>query len=390
MNLFVMIDPNYRNTYWCRQTLHGILEETSRKKYSYTLLHEEKPETVDWDALFQEDRRLLIVIGTSVSWMPNLLKQLKKNKIQVILVSMQPPTGFAGVSAILMDHEGATRALIHYLLGLGRKRIALYGMNPNSSADKLKIDCYQSMMQDITNEQAPNTIFYNYASLSDCYNDFSEQFHPHSSFDAVICANDVVAISLIRHLEQAEIHVPDDLYLVSFGDTLMSRLFSTPLTTVSLKHNELGHQAVSAFAYLVKNPTVTSITVKVECKLVIRASTGQEHASDFSSDIATMNYVPQIDFYDDPEVQETLAIENFINQCDELDLQILEGLFASTTYSDLAERLYLAENALKYRIRRMISWLSVDNRTELSRLLSAYLSDASLHEARRIKEEIQA
>ncbi|MDW7657711.1 MAG: substrate-binding domain-containing protein [Bacillota bacterium] len=388
MNIYVMMDPDYKDTYWCRQTVNGILEETSKKKYGCILLQDEQPETIDWDQLFDNDKRLLIVVGTSVAWIPGVLSHLQKNKVQVILVSLQPPTGFTGVSTILMDHVDTTRSLLYYLSGLGKKRIALYGINPNSSADELKVDCFRSFLQESTGEDCTERIFYNYASLSDCYRQFAlKQKHQDLSFDAAICANDVVAISLIRHLEKDGHRVPEDLYLVSFGDTLMARLFSTPLTTVSLNHLELGHQAVSAFSYLMKNPTVISVSIKVECKLHIRASSGS-CPENFAYAVTTHGRsVPQIDFYDDDEVQEALSVENFINRCDELDLQILDGLFKHTKYSQLSEALYLADNALKYRIRRMVSWLHLRSRPELVALLSSYLSEASLQEAGVIKAE---
>jgi len=78
-------------------------------------------------------------------------------------------------------------------------------------------------------------------------------------------------------------------------------------------------------------------------------------------------------------------MESFIGRCDELDLQILAGLLRHQTYAALSEDLFLAENALKYRLRRMLGWLGLANRQILLEHLSAYLSAASLQEAVRIK-----
>ncbi|NLB45453.1 MAG: substrate-binding domain-containing protein, partial [Clostridiaceae bacterium] len=181
--------------------------------------------------------------------------------------------------------------------------------------------------------------------------------------------------------------VPRDLLLASFGGTLLGRLNRIPLTTASLDHNELGRQAFAACQYLEDNPSVLSVSVKVGCQLVIRASTGDltPQTGDGSFGQSETLTVAPIDFYDDPDVQDILAMESFIGRCDELDLQILEGLLRHQTYAALAEHLFLAENALKYRLRRMLDWLGLANRQMLLEHLSAYLSAASLQEAVRIK-----
>jgi DNA-binding LacI/PurR family transcriptional regulator len=392
MDLFIMIDPAYRDTYWCRQSISGIYEEAARKKHACTILGE-NPDDHDWDRLFGDSRRLLIVIGTSVSWIPRILQRLHRRGIQVILVSYQPPAGYSGVSAILMDHVDTTRALVHYLLSLGHKRIALYGINPDSSADELKAACFQNMMRDYQLDPDGGWLLYNYASLSDCYDRFVRGragISGPQACDAVICANDIVAVSLLRHLNQDGHRVPNELYIVSFGDTLLARLFSTPLTSASLNHAELGRQAVSAFTYLLKNPSVLSVNVKVACKMHIRKSTGHEQPAAFDAFSGTDRETPQVVFYNDDEVQETLAIESFIDRCDELDLQILEGLMTHTTYGELADRLYLAENALKYRIKRMLARLQQDNRQDLLAILSSYLSLQSIRDARALKLDPQS
>jgi len=385
MALVIMTDPDYTDTTWCRQTVSGLLAEAGRKRRPHRFVPGDPAAWPDWDAVFDGNRRILVVIGTSVAWVQELLSRLSRENIQVVLVSLQSPAGTCGISTVLMDHERATHALLTYLSGLGRQGIALCGINPNSSADRLKESAFLAFWPESDQKAVQKRIYYNYASISACCDRFCCQLQP--PCDAVICANDVVAIALIRQLEERGISVPRDLLLASFGGTLLGRLNRIPLTTASLDHNELGRQAFAACQYLEDNPSVLSVSVKVGCQLVIRASTGDltPQTGDGSFGQSETLTVAPIDFYDDPDVQDILAMESFIGRCDELDLQILAGLLRHQTYAALAEHLFLAENALKYRLRRMLDWLGLANRQMLLEHLSAYLSAASLQEAVRIK-----
>lgn len=385
MALVIMTDPDYADTTWCRQTVGGLLAEASRKRQPHRFVPGDPAAARDWDALFAGGRRILVVVGTSVVWIRELLARISRDKIQVVLVSLQAPAGTSGISTVLMDHERATRALLTYLAGLGRQRIALCGINPNSSADRLKENAFRAFWPESEQAAAQARIFYNNASVSACCDRFCRR-QP-LQCGAVICANDVVAIALIRQLEGAGIRVPQDLLLASFGGTLLGRLNRTPLTTASLDHAELGRQAFAACQYLDENPSVLSVSVKVGCQLIIRASTNNLPPPAESAGFvqAAPPAVTPIDFYDDPDVQDILAMENFIGRCDELDLQILEGLLRGQTYAVLAEHLFLAENALKYRLRRMLDWLGLAGRQTLLEYLSRYLSSDSLQEAIRIK-----
>ena len=73
MRIPVLTEPNFRSYLWAEQTLEGIAQEAARKKYSLVSLDAETYETCDYDAFFGRDRRMIIVIGTSVTWMPDAL-----------------------------------------------------------------------------------------------------------------------------------------------------------------------------------------------------------------------------------------------------------------------------------------------------------------------------
>jgi hypothetical protein len=246
----------------------------------------------------------------------------------------------------------------------------------------LKRECFLSILGGIGDADPTRHVFLNFASMDHCYAHFERN---KGRYDAVLCANDVVAVSMIRRLSRAGTRVPDDLYVASFGGTLLSRLFRPSLTTATLNHMELGRQAVSTFAYLMRNPDVTSSSVKVACRTHIRESTGSSRPTGGVDTGWHAHAAPRVVFYSDPEVNEILGIEAFLTRCDELDLRIIDGLKRSVPYERMAEDLSKSENTVKYRIKRMLSWLGRETREDLIALLGTYLAEDAIRDAMAIK-----
>jgi DNA-binding LacI/PurR family transcriptional regulator len=376
MKVFVLTEPTYLDTFWCIQTFKGINEEIGKKRYEISYLDGRSLATMDWELLYRGDRKLLIVIGTSVSWIPKTLETLAARGIQVILVGYQAPPSAVGVSSIVMDHAAATGELVEYLVSLNKGRIALFGINPNSSADMRKSESFVLLMRELGEAGSQRHVYFNYASLDRCYATFEKE---KGEYDAVICANDVVAVSLIRRLADSGTHVPEDLFIVSFGGTLLAQLFDPSVTSASLNYEELGRQAVLMFAYLRKNPAVTAATIRVVCKIHVRRSTADRMPTPpLVRPLLASSQVQEVIFYADLEVNEIFSVENFLTRCDELDFVILEGLMGSIRYSDLAERMSRSDNDIKYRIKRMLSRLGKDTKEEMLELLGKYLDGDSM------------
>ena len=188
----------------------------------------------------------------------------------------------------------------------------------------------------------------------------------------MICANDVVALALICHLREEGVRVPEDLFVVSFGSTVLASMANPTITSVSVDHEELGRQAILAYAYLYKNPGDITLTAKVDAKLRIRASTAYmpDHGKDIFASF--LPQTPNVNFYDDPITQRVFEAETLLLGCDELDFGILEGILSGETYPHIAERLFTSENVISYRIKRMCKTTGCTKKAELVALLAPY------------------
>ena len=91
---------------------------------------------------------------------------------------------------------------------------------------------------------------------------------------AVVCANDQMAIGAIRELQQAGVRVPADVAVTGFDDVHAARVIDPPLTTVSQPLRELGSRATRRLLARIDEPSLSPAVEVLPTQVVIRASCG--------------------------------------------------------------------------------------------------------------------
>jgi DNA-binding LacI/PurR family transcriptional regulator len=89
---------------------------------------------------------------------------------------------------------------------------------------------------------------------------------------AVFCANDHMALGLLRALQAGGRRVPQDVSLVGFDDIPEAEYFGPPLTTVRQDFDELGRRALRGLVQLIGDGSPAPSGAAVVPELVVRAS----------------------------------------------------------------------------------------------------------------------
>ena len=92
------------------------------------------------------------------------------------------------------------------------------------------------------------------------------------TFDAVVCASDMIAIGAMRALERAGRSVPRDVAVTGFDDIMAARFAGPGLTTVEQDAQRAGEMLVAKLHDLVHDRAVAS--EMIQPRLVIRGSSG--------------------------------------------------------------------------------------------------------------------
>lgn len=120
----------------------------------------------------------------------------------------------------------------------------------------------------------------NHATLASAVVD-SEAAAARPKATAVFCANDHIALGLLRALQNAGVSVLHDVSLIGFDDIPEAEFFGPPLTTVRQDFGEVGRRAIDTLARLIDEGldlgarharTAASASTLVDAGLIVRSS----------------------------------------------------------------------------------------------------------------------
>ena len=97
--------------------------------------------------------------------------------------------------------------------------------------------------------------------------------------DAIVCANDQMAIGAMRELQAAGIRVPQDIAVTGFDDIALGALLAPPLTTVHQPMRLLGERACAMVLERIADPALPRRVERLPTGLVVRESCGCGHGA---------------------------------------------------------------------------------------------------------------
>ncbi len=92
--------------------------------------------------------------------------------------------------------------------------------------------------------------------------------------DAMVFANDQMAVGALRALERREVRVPEDIAVTGFDGIPLSRIVRPSLTTVRQPIRHLGEQAVELLVQRLADPSREPVSLELPVSLARRASCG--------------------------------------------------------------------------------------------------------------------
>ena len=89
---------------------------------------------------------------------------------------------------------------------------------------------------------------------------------------AVLVSDDILAVVLEQFCSKLGLRIPKDLSIVSFNNSLFSRITSPQLTTVDVNPYQLGMEAASQTINHIENPNLLATKIIVPHQLIVRES----------------------------------------------------------------------------------------------------------------------
>ena len=196
-------------------------------------------------------------------------------RIPVVIIAGTP--GAQATDVVAADNfSGAAALITHLITDHGRRRLFHVGGPPNSP-DAIQrrlalehalrgnplcqlIGSAQGIFSICSGEQAGEELLAR---------------HRAALPDAVVCANDQMAIGVLRALAAVGVRVPDEVAVTGFDDIYPARLADPPLTTIRQPMRTLGERACARLLDRIAHPGLSPAVQLLPTELVLRSSCGR-------------------------------------------------------------------------------------------------------------------
>lgn len=333
--MYIVGEESYCATNWYARILSPMKALARKKRVALT-------ETADASAV-EAGETCAFVIGGSVRWITEAVLTLQAHGVHPVVLSELPdgmPLGKC--SRVRTDYY-------RFVLRLsGKGDTAFYGMNPRSMSDRARRDAFLAAIP-------AGEVFENDGSLEKCFAAFARR-HAEAPFARVICANELAAASLVRHLKRTGGEMPT--VAVHAAAELLS--YFPEIRTSQVSPTSLCQAAFAIADTVRQNPDFLGMEITVE---------DADGVGDALPTLPVAAPAPD-GFWEDREMNEWMRIEQLLAACDETDLTILRLLREERR--DIGEEAYLSDNGVKYRIKKMKRICAVESKRDVVALLENY------------------
>jgi DNA-binding LacI/PurR family transcriptional regulator len=189
------------------------------------------------------ERRVDGVIACSTQIWPGNLRHLDRFRVPLVLINNQS-IDEPNIQSVYHDDAYGSRQLMQHLLGLGHTSIACIGNARGGRTNAERIQGYQEALVQAGLDLDPNYVAIGTNGQPDGgVQGMKALLTLAERPTAVVCYNDMMAIGAIQAVQQAGLHVPDDVSITGFDNIELAAYVTPPLTTFHQPKYELGREA---------------------------------------------------------------------------------------------------------------------------------------------------
>lgn len=186
--------------------------------------------------------------------------------------------------AVGTDQQLGARLAVEHLIGLGHRTVHHLAGPTNSGPARARLDGWERALRDADREVPQPGIGewtgasgYAWASAVDL-----------SEVTSIFCANDEMAVGVMRALDERGVRIPQDVSVVGFDDVSLAAYLWPPLTTVRQDFARIGHELVRVLsAQMDGGRDLTDHRTTLPVELIVRESSAPPRPAGIGSGSST-------------------------------------------------------------------------------------------------------
>jgi len=212
-----------------------------------------------------------------------LVEALQASRLPIVVIGSLPQG--VELDNVRADSVAGVGLAVQHLVEQRRKRVAFVNGPIDTVPGTARLSGYVTALEDVglpTNAEMQVTAAdFTYKAGRKA----AAQLLKQSSPDAIVCANDLLAVAVLKELTSLGCRVPEDVAVVGMDDTDAAKLANPSITSVNLGSAARAKVAAKLLIRRLANPDASVKQVVIEPKLSIRESTVAHHSD--ASSVAT-------------------------------------------------------------------------------------------------------
>lgn len=225
------------------------------------------------------DKILKKVDGVIATCFPYNEQTIAYMKTKVPVLVIDNASEDLSIPSVVIDNFNADYNTVKYLHNLGHQRIAFLAGLFDSAVGKDRLQGYKQALLDL-NLPSDEALIFNGNYMFDSGMEAADYFLQLPELpDAIISANDSMALGVIQRLKEAHINVPDDISVVGFDNISVASQVVPALTTLATPTDDIAYHAYTILKKMIDGEEVAQRHLSIPAKLIERDSCQAKAAS---------------------------------------------------------------------------------------------------------------
>lgn len=174
-----------------------------------------------------------------------------------------------------VDQASAMGAILDHLVEQGCRRFAYITPHPAISTAAERLEAFLRRARALDETAGPR-VYRGDFSVGWGHEATTRLLRDGPLPDAIVCADDLIAIGAMQALREHRVEVPRDVLVTGFDDTVLAIASDPQLTTVRQPLEALGREAVTMLWESIGDRNLSPRSTRLEGRLVVRGSSQRE------------------------------------------------------------------------------------------------------------------
>lgn len=248
--------------------LEAAMQEGTRRNYSLFVTTSQDVRLPNGDVYIKKHMDGVIFAGEADA---RTIGELRKQNIPVVLVNNR--LDLEGLLCVSADHYGGAVQATEHLCRRGHRKIGLLAGRFSPQVSEARARGFFQTLRDWGVAADPRFVVDVEPTLEDSEAAVGRLLQEPDRPSALFCTNDTIAAGAMKAIFHAGLKIPEDIAVVGFDDSFISRVVAPELTTVRIDVDRMGRLAARRLFDLIDGKEVSDTYIEIPTELVVRGTT---------------------------------------------------------------------------------------------------------------------